>query len=113
MPRTPPSSRNAALAPEATPSSDLGRVPSTTEARGTKNSVIPTPQRMNGAIMSAYGVVGVRMVASQVNPVACSARPLMTSGFPPHRSASWPTTGARTMVIAVHGRTRTPACSGE
>ena len=61
MPSTPPSSRKAAFVPDATPSSDFGRVPSTTEASGTKNSVMPTPHTTNGAIMSAYGVVGVRI----------------------------------------------------
>ena len=53
MPSTPPSSRKAALAPEATPSSAVGTVPSTTEARGTKKRVMPTPHRTNGATMSA------------------------------------------------------------
>ncbi len=53
MPSTPPNSRKAALAPEAIPSSALGTAPRTSEANGTKNSVIPTPQMMNGTTTSA------------------------------------------------------------
>ena len=51
--------------------------------------------------------------ANQVSPVAWRTSPDTTRGFPPHRSASMPTTGASNMGMAVQGSTRIPAASGE
>ncbi len=53
MPSTPPSSRKALLAPDATPSRAVGTAPSTSEARGTKKRVMPMPQMMKGSTRSA------------------------------------------------------------
>ena len=53
------------------------------------------------------------MEANQVRPVACRANPVTTSGLPPQRSASMPTTGASSMGAAVQGSTRMPAAKGE
>ena len=51
--------------------------------------------------------------ASQVSAAACSARPAAISGRPPMRSESTPAMGATKIGIAVQGRVRMPASSGE
>ena len=49
IPMTPPSSRTALLAPDATPSSEAATEPRIMLETGTKNRDMPTPQMTNGA----------------------------------------------------------------
>ena len=51
--------------------------------------------------------------ASQPSPIACSASPATSSGRPPMRSDSEPAMGATMTGMAVQGRVRSPASSGE
>ena len=90
-----------------------GTEPSTSEASGTKKSVIPMPARMKAGTMSTYGVLGVSNKANHAKPAVCRIRPGTTNRLPPQRSARTPTRGARTMIMPVHGRIRSPALSGE
>ena len=68
---------------------------------------------MNGAIRSAYGVVGVETNAIQPSAIACSARPVPRIFFASIRSESTPATGATNIGASVHGRMRRPEPSGE
>jgi hypothetical protein len=112
-PNTPPSSRIALFAPEAWPSSCGRTEESTTFATGAKYSAMPMPEITNGSTKAEYAVVGEPTAASQARPVACSPSPTTISGLPPMRSESAPAIGATKIGIAVHGRIRRPACSGE
>ena len=74
---------------------------------------MPTPESTNGSTSDEYGAVGVETAASQPSPVACSARPTPMIRGPGMRSDSAPAIGATKIGIAVHGRIRRPAESGE
>jgi hypothetical protein len=82
-------------------------------ATGAKKSAMPMPEMKNGITTSLYGIVGVVTVEIQARPIACSASPTPMIRCPPMRSESAPATGAMKIGIAVHGRIRTPAWSGE
>ena len=101
------------LAPEAWPSSSGRTDERTTFATGAKYIAIPIPESTNGTTSSEYGVVGVETSAIQASPTAWSASPTTSSGRPPIRSESAPASGATRIGIAVHGRIRSPAWSGE
>ncbi len=99
--------------PEALPSSSGLTAERTTFATGAKNIAMPVPLRMNGITSSVYGTVGVETAASHPSPIACSASPPAISGRPPIRSERAPAIGATIIGMAVHGRIRSPAPSGE
>src|SRR4051794_20580465 len=103
----------ALLAPEACPASTWRTDDSTTLAIGAKNRAMPAPARKNGATISEYAIEGERIEAIQASAMACSASPVAISGRPPMRSDRAPAAGAMKIGIAVQGRMRRPALSGE
>ncbi len=71
------------------------------------------PEMKNGITSSLYGTVGVETVAIQASPSACSVSPTPMIRWPPIRSERAPAIGAMKIGIAVQGRIRMPAWSGE
>ena len=71
------------------------------------------PREKRGLALGAWGGIGGLAVAIHASPVACSASPAAISRWPPIRSDHAPAIGAMKIGIAVHGRIRSPACSGE
>ena len=74
MPKTPPTSRKALLAPDAWPSSSGRTAESTTFATGAKKRPMPMPARMNG-MTSGEARSASTIAASQPIAIACSAGP--------------------------------------
>ena len=72
------------------------------------------PQMTKGTTRSEYGVDGVVMAANHVKPHRLEdPGRSRRGGFPPHRSARRPITGASNIAMAVHGSTRMPAAKGD
>ena len=103
----------ALFTPDALPSSAGFTARSTTFATGAKNIAMPVPESTKGMTREEYPTSGSLTRAIHPSPIACNASPPAISGRPPIRSDSAPAIGATTIGIAVHGRTRRPASSGE
>ena len=74
----------------------------------------PDPGDDEGTDQRRVGDVGVETAAIQASPIACKRQAdLPTNGLPPIRSDSAPAIGEMNIGIAVHGRIRKPASSGE
>src|SRR5262249_42535354 len=73
-PKTPPSSRIALFAPDATPTSAGGTDATTAFATVGKQSEVPTPATVSATPSSAYPIPGFAIHATHPSPIACSAR---------------------------------------
>src|SRR6266571_1322011 len=71
------------------------------------------PAITNGATRCPYGTAGELIAASQASAPDIRAMPDTSRGRLPIRSDSAPASGAIRIGMPVHGRVRSPACSGE
>ena len=112
-PSTPPISRIVLVAPEACPASSGRTEDSTALAAGANTSAMPVPAITKAGTMRPYAMSGSVVTASQASAPACRASPDAISGRLPMRSDRIPATGATKIGIAVQGKVRMPASSGE